>query len=82
MKSVYKHRRVKKVLFEVRSDIFNRNRDLVGNKICSSSIFDEIGFKIVNDREVGTMNFFGSDPKNFLFIKLSVANFFDKFSIR
>jgi len=70
------------VLFEVRSNIFYRNGDLVGDKICPPSIFDEISFKIINYGEVSAMNFLGSYPENLLFTKLTISDFFNKFSVR
>lgn len=69
------------MLFEVRSDILDRDRNLIGDKVSPSSIFDKLCLEVVNDRKVGSMNFLGSNPKNILLIEVSIDDIFNKLSV-
>ncbi len=81
VKSIDQNRGRKEIFLKIRSNILNRNWNLVRDKISSSSILDEISLEVINNREVGTMNLLSCYPENIRLVKICIKDIFSEFGV-
>lgn len=79
MESADKDRGVHEILKEKRGDIFTGNWDLVGDEIVSSGVLDVVGLEVVDDGEIGAMDFLGGNPEEILVFGFGFGDGFVEF---